>query len=97
MNYPTTLYQGAAFVPHTMTKEQIINLRRIAFRKFYGRPSFIIRKLLEMRTPHDFVVAFKSAKSLLWLLSGKEKIYIMLQVALGTAKSLPMRVRKVNL
>src|SRR5208283_2289557 len=66
-------YQGAAFIPHTMTKEQIINLRRIAFRKFYGRPSFIIRKLLEMRTPHDFAVAFKSAKSLFWLLSGKEK------------------------
>ncbi len=67
-------YQGAAFVPYTMTREQIINLRRIAFRKFYGRPSFILRKLLDLRTPHDFAVAFKSMKSLFGLMSGKEKL-----------------------
>ncbi len=66
-------YQGAAFVPYTMTREEIIKLRRTAFRKFYGRPSFILRKLLELRTPHDFSVAFKSMRSLFWLLVNNDK------------------------
>jgi hypothetical protein len=60
-------YQGAAFIPHTMTREEIIELRRIAFRRFYSRPSFILRKLLELRNPHDFMVALKSIRSLFWL------------------------------
>lgn len=60
-------YQGAAFIPYTMTREEILRLRQIAFRKFYSRPSFIFRKLLELRNPREFMVAVKSAKSLFWL------------------------------
>ncbi len=60
-------YQGAAFIPHTMTREQILRLRQIAFKKFYSRPSFIAKRLLELRTPHDFAVALKSLRSLFWL------------------------------
>lgn len=62
-------YQGAAFVPYTMTREEILKLRRIAFRRFYSRPSFILKKLLELRTPHDFGVALKSLRSLFWIWS----------------------------
>src|SRR5208282_4074041 len=43
-------YQGAAFIPHTMTREDILRLRQIAFRRFYGRPSFMLKKLRELRT-----------------------------------------------
>lgn len=53
-------YQGAAFVPYTMTREEIIKLRRTAFRKFYGRPSFLLKWLVGIRTLHDLAVAFKS-------------------------------------
>jgi radical SAM superfamily enzyme YgiQ (UPF0313 family) len=60
-------YQGAAFIPFTMTREQILRLRQIAFKRFYTRPSFILKKLLELRTWNDFMVAFKSARSLFWL------------------------------
>ncbi len=68
-------YQGAAFVPYTMTREQIIRLRRIAFRKFYGRPLFMLKKLLELRTPHDFAVALKSMRSLFnILIHNKDKL-----------------------
>lgn len=68
-------YQGAAFVPYTMTREEIMELRRLAFRKFYGRPSFLLGKLLELRTPHDLAVAFKSMKNLIWLfLNNKERL-----------------------
>ncbi len=60
-------YQGAAFVPTTMTRDDIQNLRQIAFTKFYLRPSFILSKLLQLRSPNDVRVAYKSAKSLFWL------------------------------
>jgi radical SAM superfamily enzyme YgiQ (UPF0313 family) len=60
-------YQGAAFIPHTMTRDEILKLRQIAFRRFYSRPSFILKKLLELRNPHDFRAALKSLRSLFWL------------------------------
>jgi len=60
-------YQGAAFIPKTMTRDDIHQLRQIAFRKFYLRPSFILRKLLHLRTINDVNVALKSVKSLIWL------------------------------
>ncbi len=60
-------YQGAAFVPHTMTREDILKLRQIAFKRFYSRPSFILRRILELRNFNDIRVAAKSARSLFWL------------------------------
>jgi radical SAM superfamily enzyme YgiQ (UPF0313 family) len=60
-------YQGAAFIPYTMTREEILKLRQIAFKRFYSRPSFILKKLLELRSPHDFAIAMKSLRSLFWL------------------------------
>lgn len=60
-------YQGAAFVPHTMTREEILKLRQIAFKRFYSRPSFIFRRIMELRNLHDLKVACKSIKSLFWL------------------------------
>ncbi len=60
-------YQGAAFIPHSMTREDILRLRQIAFKRFYSRPSFILKRVLELRNPHDFAVALKSVKSLFWL------------------------------
>jgi radical SAM superfamily enzyme YgiQ (UPF0313 family) len=60
-------YQGAAFIPHTMTRDEIMRLRQMAFRRFYSRPSFIIRRILELRTLHDLTVAFRSVGSLFWL------------------------------
>ena len=60
-------YQGAAFIPHTMTRQEIMELRQIAFRKFYSRPSFILKRLLELRSPHDLMVAAKGMRSLFWL------------------------------
>jgi radical SAM superfamily enzyme YgiQ (UPF0313 family) len=65
-------YQGAAFIPFTMTREQILQLRQLAFKRFYSRPSFLFKKLLQIRSWHDCMVALKSAKSLFWLLSKKD-------------------------
>ncbi len=60
-------YQGAAFVPYTMTREQIQQLRQIAFRRFYSRPSFLFKKFLAMRNLNDIRAAFRGMSSLFWL------------------------------
>lgn len=65
-------YQGAAFIPYTMTREEIIDLRQKAFRKFYSRPSFIIGKILSLRNWDDLFTAAKAARSLFWLWVGRD-------------------------
>jgi len=65
-------YQGASFVPYTMTREQIHELRQIAFRRFYSRPSFLVRRLLQIRTWKDCQVALSGIKSLFWMWSKKK-------------------------
>ncbi len=65
-------YQGAAFIPKTMTREDIQKLRQTAFRRFYLRPSFMLKKLLDLRTMNDVRSVFKSAVSIFWLMFGKE-------------------------
>lgn len=60
-------YQGAAFVPGTMTKQEIFALRQIAFRRFYSRPSFLLRRLFGIRNLNDLVAAFMGLRSLFWL------------------------------
>ena len=61
-------YQGAAFVPHSMTREDIQALRRLALKRFYSRPSFLLKRLLAIRTVNDCKVAFGGLRSLaaLW-------------------------------
>jgi radical SAM superfamily enzyme YgiQ (UPF0313 family) len=60
-------YQGIAFTPHTMTREQVAELRQLAFRRFYSRPSYLHRRLFSIRTPHDVRVGLHGAGSLFWL------------------------------
>ncbi len=60
-------YQGAAFVPYTMTREQIQELRQIALRRFYSRPSFLLKRLLAMRNFNDCRAALTGMTSLFWL------------------------------
>jgi radical SAM superfamily enzyme YgiQ (UPF0313 family) len=64
-------YQGAAFVPHTMTREQIWELRQRAYRTFYSRPGYLLGKLAGLRRRHDLEAALKSARSLFWLWARK--------------------------
>ncbi|MBE0448241.1 MAG: radical SAM protein [Actinobacteria bacterium] len=60
-------YQGAAFVPFTMTREEIVKLRSIAFRRFYSRPKLLLKRLLEIRNMHDLRAAGRGIRSLFWL------------------------------
>ena len=60
-------YQGAAFIPYSMTREEITKLRQIAFKRFYSRPRFLVRKILGIRSLHDIRGAFTGFKSLFWI------------------------------
>jgi len=60
-------YQGAAFIPYSMTREEINELRRIAFKRFYSRPRFLWRRLLALRSVNDLKAAWEGVKSLFWL------------------------------
>jgi hypothetical protein len=59
--------QGAAFVPYSVTREEITQLRQIAFKKFYSRPCFLARRVLGIRSLHDIRAAFTGFKSLFWV------------------------------
>jgi len=60
-------YQGASFVPYSMSRDQIHELRQLALRRFYSRPVFLLRQLLHIRCLHDCKVAVQGIKSLFWL------------------------------
>lgn len=60
-------YQGAAFVTPTLSRDQIRHLRQTAFKRFYSRPLFILRRMVGLRTLHDARVAFTGLRSLLWI------------------------------
>jgi len=60
-------YQGIAFTPYTMTREEIASLRQLAFKRFYSRPGYILRKLLTLRSINDIKAVATGAKSMFWL------------------------------
>ncbi|MEW6714296.1 MAG: radical SAM protein [Nitrospirota bacterium] len=60
-------YQGAAFVPYSMTRDEITKLRQLAFKKFYSRPGYVLGRLFKLRSINDINAALKGVKSLFWL------------------------------
>ena len=60
-------YQGAAFVPHTMSRDDIQRLRRLALRRFYSRPRYIARRLLSLHSLDAWRAALSGARSLFTL------------------------------
>lgn len=57
-------YQGAAFIPNTMTRDMVLRLRSIAFRRFYSRPGFLLQRFLGIRNLNDLKAAGKGLRSL---------------------------------
>jgi len=62
-------YQGAAFIPHTMTRKNIAELRQMAYKRFYSRPGYVLKKILSMKSLNDLKAAAKGARSMFWLWS----------------------------
>jgi radical SAM superfamily enzyme YgiQ (UPF0313 family) len=65
-------YQGAAFIPFTMTRDEIAELRQLALKKFYSRPKFLWRRVLALRSLNDILAAWQGIKSLFWLQKEKD-------------------------
>jgi radical SAM superfamily enzyme YgiQ (UPF0313 family) len=74
-------FEGGAFVPYTMTREQIDELRTLAFRKFYSRPKFILRRLVEVRSWYDFRTVMKGATSFFWLWAKSDSLVVSKKTA----------------
>ena len=60
-------YQGAAFIPYTMTRKEIALLRQEGLRRFYSRPAYVARKIVAMRNINDVKAVLKGARSMFWL------------------------------
>jgi len=71
-NLTNYTYQGAAFEPYSMSREQIHELRQLAFRRFYSRPVFLLRRLQQIRRWDDCKVAMQGIKSLFWICTKKK-------------------------
>jgi len=68
-------YQGAAFAPRGLSREEIQRLRQLAFRRFYSRPSFLLRRLCAIRGLSDLRAAARGLRSLFWLWAAKRLFY----------------------
>ena len=64
-------YQGAAFVPFTMTRDELAEMRSLAFRKFYSRPRFLLKRILGLRTADDLKAAISGIRSLYGILKDR--------------------------
>ncbi len=86
-NLAERTYQSAAFVPYTMTRDEILKLRQIAFRRFYTRPKFVLRRLLHRRSRHDLRANLHGLRSMcrLWstrnLLHGRKDKVVTHEIA----------------
>ena len=64
-NTDEATFQHMNFVPYTMTMEELILLRRIAYKEFYGSFSYILKRILDIRSFDDVKAILKGGVSLL--------------------------------
>lgn len=62
-------FETGAFVPYTMTQEEILKLKERAFKRYYCRPSYILKRLHSVRSKYDLIALFYGAKTLFILLT----------------------------
>ena len=68
-------YQGIAFTPHSMTRDEVAELRQLGFKRFYSRPGYLLRRLFSIRSFNDIKAALSGLKSLFWLLASGPGIF----------------------
>lgn len=65
-------FEKAVFVPYSMSKEDIIKLREIAFKRFFSRPSYILMRILSIRTFMDIRILWYGFKAFINMYKNKE-------------------------
>ncbi|HKG22784.1 MAG TPA: radical SAM protein [Blastocatellia bacterium] len=63
-NYEDYTFEAAGFVPYTMTREQVLQLKELAFKKFYRRPGYMVEQLLKVRSKYELQALLTGAMSL---------------------------------
>lgn len=63
-------FQGMAFIPHTLSRREMEDLRNHAFRAFYTRPRLLMRKALSLRGREDRGALWLGLKGLFRLWAG---------------------------
>jgi hypothetical protein len=62
------LLDRPCFVPFTMTAEEIMELRRLAYIRYFLRPGFIIYRLTNIMSPFQLRAVYHGALSLFQML-----------------------------
>lgn len=62
-------FETGAFVPYSMTQNEILKLKEMAFKRYYCRPAYIFKRLLSIRTIYDIISLFYGAKTLFVLIT----------------------------
>ena len=47
-----------------MTREQVLRLKQLAFKKFYSRPRYMVQQLLKVRSRYEFQALWEGLLSL---------------------------------
>jgi len=61
------LMDTTPFVPYSMTKEETLKLKKIAYTKYYGRPSFILKRLIAIRSWYDVKILLNGGISIIMI------------------------------
>lgn len=67
LNDQGMLLDRPCFVPFTMTGDQIMELRRLAYIRYFFRPSFLFYRFLNISSPFQLRAVWHGAKSLLMM------------------------------
>ena len=68
LNDQGMLLDRPCFVPFTMTGDQIMELRRLAYIRYFLRPSFLLYRFRNIMSPYQLRAIWHGAKSLLMML-----------------------------
>lgn len=67
------MYTEPCFIPYGLTKEELVSLRKKAFREFYLRPRIFFSYIRLIRNPAHILKLYKGSKALLTLWIHKNK------------------------
>ncbi len=62
------LLDRPCFVPFSMTADQVMELRRLAYLKYFFRPSFVLYRVKNLMSPFQLRAMFHGAWSLVQML-----------------------------
>ena len=65
------LFKGAPFLPYSMTEDEVVSLLAKAYTTYYGRPSFVLRRIARVRTWYDVKALYSGGLAIAKMLLGR--------------------------